>query len=184
MPTFMPPCRRAIPTLLLFLCLAAPASHARDSVEKSGDALAVLIPAIGLGSTLLLEEGYQGSLQFVESFATAQLTTVALKAITHKERPNGDCCESFPSGHASAAFMGAAFIHERYGWRYAVPAYIGATYVGYTRVHADKHYWIDVAAGAAIGIASSFYFTEPYHGFEVAPSVEGDAYGVRVTAHW
>ncbi len=56
--------------------------------------------------------------------------------ITHKERPNGACCESFPSGHTSTAFMGMAFIHERYAWKYAVHAYISTAYVGHTRVHA------------------------------------------------
>jgi membrane-associated phospholipid phosphatase len=176
-----------LPTRILILSALLICGHsvqARDSVEKSGDALAVLIPAIGLGSTLFYEEGYDGTIQFLESFATAQLTTVVLKNVTNKERPNGACCKSFPSGHASAAFMGAAFIHERYGWKYAVPAYVGAAYVGHTRVHADKHYWVDVVAGAAIGVASSFYFTEPYKGVTLSPMVDSDAYGIEVSARW
>lgn len=168
----------------LTLIVGSQSTEARDSVEKSGDALAVLLPAIGLGSTIFYEEGYEGSLQFLKSFATSELTTVALKKITHKERPNGACCESFPSGHTSAAFMGAAFIHERYGWKYAVPAYISAAYVGHTRVHAEKHYWVDVIAGAAIGVASSFYFTEPYKGMEISPVADGDIYGIQISKHW
>jgi len=175
---------RSLIICLLSLFIGIPHAEARDSVEKSGDALAVLIPAIGLGSTLFYEEGYEGSLQFFESFATAQLTTVVLKNVTNKERPNGACCKSFPSGHASAAFMGAAFIQERYGLKYAIPAYVGAVWVGHTRVHAKKHYWVDVLAGAAIGVASSFYFTEPYKGVTLSPMVDGDAYGIELSGRW
>lgn len=178
------PLQRTLALILLGLLACGQTAHARDSVEKAGDALAVLIPAIGLGGTLLYEEGYAGTLQFLESFATAQLTTVVLKNVTNKERPNGACCKSFPSGHASAAFMGAAFIHERYGWEYAVPAYIGATYVAHSRVHAEKHFVVDVVAGAAIGVVSSFYFTEPYQGVSVTPVVDGDTLGIHLSRRW
>lgn len=173
--------------LLLCLILSLPGVHsayARDSVEKSGDALAVLIPALGFGSTLFYEKGYEGSLQFLESFATAQLTTAVLKNVTNEERPNGSCCRSFPSGHASAAFTGAGFIHERYGLGYAIPAYVGATYVGYTRVHADKHFVKDVVAGAAIGVLSSFYFTDPYRDITLTPTGGNGAYGISFSMRW
>ena len=61
--------------------------------------------------------------------------------------------------------MGAAFIHKRYGWKYSIPVYVGATFVGYSRVQADKHFVEDVIAGATVGIFSSFYFTKSYKGF-------------------
>jgi membrane-associated phospholipid phosphatase len=176
--------RLSLAILLLTLLTGIQCAAARDSIEKRGDALAVLIPAIGLGSTLLYEDGYDGTLQFAESFATSQLTTEVLKHVTHKERPNGSCCKSFPSGHTSAAFMGAAFIHQRYGWQYALPAYVGAAYAGFTRVHAKKHYWVDVGAGAAIGVASSFYFTEPYKGLTVTPVADGDTFGIQLSKRW
>ena len=159
-------------------------AYARDRVETTGDILAIAIPGLGLGTTLLDEHGHEGSLQFFESFASAQLTTEALKLITHKERPNGSCCKSFPSGHTSAAFMGASFIHKRYGLDFAIPAYIAAAYVGYTRVHAKKHYRIDVVAGAAIGILSSYYFTESYKGFDLSASNNDDTYWLNVSKTW
>jgi membrane-associated phospholipid phosphatase len=159
-------------------------ANARDSVETTGDILAISIPAIGLASTLLYEDGYEGSIQFLKSFATSQVTTELLKLATHKERPNGSCCKSFPSGHTSAAFMGASFIHERYGLEYGIPAYIAAAYVGHTRVHAKKHYTVDVLAGAAVGMLSSFYFTEPYKGFDVSPSITSDAFEIRISKTW
>ncbi len=157
---------------------------ARDTVEKQGDILAIAIPAIGLGSTLFYEEGYDGTIQFLKSYATSAATTQVLKYVTKEERPNGSCCKSFPSGHTSSAFMGASFIHERYGLEYAIPAYIGATYVGYTRVHTENHYTHDVLAGAAVGILSSFYFTEPYKGFNVSESISSDGFEINITARW
>ena len=47
--------------------------------------------------------------------------------------------------------MAATFIQQRYGWQYGLPAYVAASYVGYTRVASDQHYLEDVLAGAAIG---------------------------------
>lgn len=152
---------------------------ATGDIEVAGDVLQVLIPVLGIGTTVFYEDGHAGTVQFVESFAAAQLTTVVLKEAIHKKRPNGQCCSSFPSGHTSAAFMGASFIHRRYGWKYAWPAYLGATFVAYSRVEADKHFVEDVAAGAAIGIASSFLFTHPYHGVEISATADGGAYGLQ-----
>lgn len=170
--------------VLLIIYLGTGAAFARDSTERAGYALATLIPAIGFGSTLFYEKGYEGTIQFSESLATSQATTEVLKRVIHERRPNGGCCKSFPSGHASAAFMGASFIHERYGWEYAIPAYAGATFVGYSRVQADKHYIHDVIAGGAIGVLSSFYFTEPYKGFTVTPVADSRVYGIRISKEW
>ena len=69
---------------------------------------------------------------------------------------------SFPSGHAAASFTGAAFYHFRYNWKIALPVYLIAGYVGWTRVYSRRHYWSDVFAGAAIGTLSSFLFTRQY----------------------
>ena len=172
---------------LSFLCVgffAHQAVLAEEQVEKNGDVLQYAILAAGLGTAVFYEEGYEGTIQFLTSFAVSQVVTEGLKRITDKTRPNGNCCKSFPSGHTSKSFMGAAFIHERYGWKYAVPAYIAATYVAYSRVEADKHYVEDVVAGAAIGIVSSFVFTTPYKGLEVTPVVANGFYGVYVGSTW
>lgn len=157
---------------------------AEEQVEKNGDALQWTILAAGLGSAVFYEEGHEGTIQFLKSFAVSQVVTEGLKLLTDRTRPDGNCCKSFPSGHASKAFMGAAFIHERYGWKYAAPAYIAATYVAYSRVEADKHYVEDVVAGAAIGIVSSFVFSTSYKGLEVTPVVGSSFYGVYVSSTW
>jgi len=157
---------------------------AADNTEKNGDNLQFLILALGLGGTLFYEEGHQGSIQFIQSFVSSQIITEGLKLAIDKERPNGNCCNSFPSGHASKAFMGAGFIHKRYGLGYGMPAYIGATYVAYSRVYADKHYVEDVLAGAAIGVFSSFYFTSSYKNLEIIPVVHNGTYGINFKSQW
>jgi membrane-associated phospholipid phosphatase len=177
--------KRLPATMLLCITLFTPQTMlAEDSIEKNGDKLQLLILTLGLSGTLFYEEGYQGSFQFIQSFVSSQLITEGLKLTVEKERPNGNCCNSFPSGHASKAFMGASFIHKRYGLNYGVPAYIGATYVAYSRVHADKHYVEDVLAGAAIGVLSSFYFTTPYKNLEIIPVVRNGTYGINFNSRW
>ena len=139
-------------TLIVF-ALKAPAD-----IRKNGDKVQYAIPAVALTSTLVLSD-YEGTKQLVKSFTASQLTTEALKHITRRERPDGSNRLSFPSGHASASFQSAAFIHFRYGVGYAVPAYAAATFVAYSRVHSKRHHITDVIAGAALGIAASWYFT-------------------------
>jgi len=78
-----------------------------------------------------------------------------------KDRPDGSNSNSFPSGHTSAAFTGATFIHRRYGLNTALSAYAVASFVGFSRVHAQKHYWEDVIAGAALAGVNSWLFAKP-----------------------
>lgn len=96
------------------------------------------------------------------------------------ERPDHSNDNSFPSGHTSTAFQGASFIHLRYGFLKGLPAYGVATFVGYSRVHADKHYVSDVVAGAALGTLSTYLFTGRFDAVEVLPAAEEGRYGVEI----
>lgn len=154
-------------------------AYASTNIEKTGDLLQIIIPSVAYGTTFYLDDDL-GREQFYKSFATTVLITHGLKNMINKKRPNGSD-KSFPSGHTSAAFQGASFIHERYGLKYAIYAYISAAYVGYSRIESDNHYVEDVLAGAAIGIVSNIYFTTPYKGFVISPSVSNKTYGLKVT---
>lgn len=156
--------------------------NASEKIEEYGDIIQVLIPSIAYGSTFYLDDS-EGRKQFYKSFSTTFLMTHGLKNLINKKRPNGSD-KSFPSGHTSAAFQGASFIHKRYGLNYAVPAYIGASFVGYSRVESNKHYWEDVIAGAALGMASSFYFTKSYKGFNISPFSGNGVHGISVSKTW
>jgi len=157
----------------------------KSTTEKLGDIFQVLIPLTGYGATFYLDDK-EGRTQFYKSFLTTVIITHGLKYTVHKNRPENNGSQSFPSGHTSAAFQGAAFIQKRYGWKVGLPAYALASFVGYSRVEgeSDKHYLDDVIAGAAIGTLSSYYFTTEYKGIVVTPSVTNHAIGINLSMQW
>ena len=170
--------------LLISLLSAATVSNAgENNTEKAGDVLLVLIPATAYGAAFFLDDE-SGKTQFYKSFLANLGVTLALKFSIKRERPDQSDNHSFPSLHTSAAFQGAAFIQKRYGWKYAIPAYAGATFTGYSRVYADKHYPEDVVAGAVIGVLSSYYFTIPYKSVTVTPVTGNGFYGLTINRRW
>ena len=82
-----------------------------------------------------------------------------MAGLTNGQRPgNHDSRNSFPSGHAGTAFLGAELVRMEYGEDYpwlAVGAYTVAAGVGVMRVWNDWHWATDVVAGAGMGILSA-----------------------------
>ncbi|TMM43105.1 phosphatase PAP2 family protein [Colwellia ponticola] len=156
-------------------------TYAKSSLEKSGDIMHLLLPASALGASLMVEDDYQGSWQLIQSGVVSRIAVEGLKFSVDKDRPDGSADDSFPSGHTADSFASATFIQQRYGWHWGVPAFIGATFVGYSRVNSDKHYVEDVLAGAVIGILSGLYFTEPYSGITISPTANTGHYGISVS---
>jgi membrane-associated phospholipid phosphatase len=154
-----------------------------DSIQTIGDVLFGVIPVTAFASTVYMDDA-EGRQQFYPAFLSNAAATAVLKYTVKRERPDGSDNYSFPSGHTSIAFQGAAFIHKRYGIEYAAPAYILATFVGYSRVESNKHHTSDVLAGALLGIASSFYFVDPYTKAVISPEVTKGYYGVNLAAQW
>jgi len=169
--------------LILIVAVSLPLPAAASNTETAGDVLLVLLPLTGI-ATATVKGDREGQVQFLKAFLTNAVITAALKASIDKTRPDGDCCDSFPSGHTSFSFMGASYLHTRYGKKFGIPAYAAATFVGYSRVSADKHYVEDVIAGAAIGYLSSYLFTSRYAGLEVAPIAGHDFIGVTFARSW
>lgn len=145
---------------LVFLCLQTTFSQ-DETVKTSGDVLVFTLPAITLGATLIKGDT-KGTWQFAKGFLVNGALTFGLKSMIAKERPNMENNDSFPSGHTSVTFQSASFIQKRYGWKYGIPAYILASYTGFSRINSKKHDIYDVLAGAAIGIGSTYLFTTPY----------------------
>jgi len=106
-----------------------------------------------------VQKDWNGVLQAGYSIGLTAGATYALKEAFPEERPNGKDNDSFPSGHTSISFASAAFIHQRYGWQYGLPAYAVAATVGVARIESDHHHWYDVVAGAALGTATAFVFS-------------------------
>lgn len=95
----------------------------------------------------------------VNSLTTLALTagvTYCLKHTVHSMRPDRSDHNAFPSGHASVAFANATILHKEYGhvskW-ISVGGYAVAAFTAYDRVRRDRHHWMDVITGGAIGIA-------------------------------
>ncbi len=167
---------------ILLCVITGTKAEANDAVDAVGDALTFLLPATAAGMTVGLKDK-KGMIQLGESTVVAIGTTYALKYTVNETRPNGEHY-SFPSAHTSLSFSSAEFIRKRYGWDYGIPAYIAATFVGVSRVQSRDHYIHDVIAGAAIGIASSYIFTEPYKGWNVQADIGQNYYGLRLSRLW
>ena len=150
----------------------------KSNTEKIGDFLTFAIPAAAYGSTFYMDDE-EGRMQFYKAYGTSMLTTVALKYTVRAKRPDNDDRDSFPSGHTSSAMTGAVFLHRRYGFTYALPAYLGAIYTGYSRIHVNRHHPRDVIAGAVIGAVSSWYFVDPMQKLSITPEVGSDYKGIQ-----
>jgi membrane-associated phospholipid phosphatase len=95
---------------------------------------------------------------------------------------------SFPSGHSATVAWGTAFLHRRYGWKWALAGYAATGFVMWARVENDHHHVGDVFAGAGIGFLSGFLFTRRFEiaekPVEVSPLADGRAYGLRISGVW
>ena len=166
--------------ILPALLLVAPTvwGQSRARVRKSTDVLALLPVATGFATTLALKD-YTGLKQLALSGGTALATSYLLELCIRKDRPDGDGHHAFPSTHTVVAFQGASFIQRRYGWKFGIPAYAVASYVGWGRIYAQRHDIWDVLAGAAIGVGATYVFTRPFAkevNLSVAPATFGNTH--------
>jgi membrane-associated phospholipid phosphatase len=168
---------------LAALTLVCPTgAWAKSTTEKIGDAGQIVLPAAGLVAAALHKDG-KGALELVEAFGSTMIVVYVLKVSVDRTRPNGGG-QSFPSGHTASAFSGAAFLQQRYGWAYGVPAYLAAAFVGYSRVESRNHWTSDVLAGGALGIAGNLVFTRRYHNVVLTPVLGPHSVGIAISATW
>jgi membrane-associated phospholipid phosphatase len=173
--------QRIAQVIVLSLLTVLLPCRAEGSLQTSGDALHILLPATALAASLLVEDDYQGAWQLAQTGVSSRLLVEALKYGIEKDRPDGSGDDSFPSGHSADTFAAATFINQRYGWEFGVPSFAVASYVAYTRVASDQHHVEDVLAGAAIGILAGWYFTDPYKGISIVPIASSDTSGVYIS---
>jgi membrane-associated phospholipid phosphatase len=146
-------------------------SFAGNGIETSGDILVGVLPCAA-GVLTLHHHDTQGMAQLAKSLCVTVGVTLALKYTIPETRPNGGE-HSFPSGHTSVTFSSAEFLRKRYGWKWGVPAYAVAAFVGYSRIEAHQHYTHDVLAGAAVGLISSALFSRPFPRMNVEMVLNG-----------
>ena len=141
-----------------------------DDITTSGDIVQLVLPVAALTSTFIWQNKSEKTavwykkpaIKFLEAYGTGLIIQQSVKRIVQKPRPDGSDNLSFPSGHTTSAFSGAAFIERRFGWKYGIPAYAMASFVGYSRIQAKRHDGWDVLGGAIVGIGTSYLFTKPY----------------------
>ncbi|GFO63447.1 phosphatase PAP2 family protein [Geomonas paludis] len=129
----------------------------------------------------------EGEKQWLRNLAANQaLTSVARLGFNETDwgrRPNGHPY-GFPSGHVAFAGSGAAFLSERYGWKYGVPAWIATAYVGYNRVDNNSHRWRDVIASGLLSYGVGKLFVTPENATHIAPVIGPDWLGMRWQRSW
>ena len=170
---------KIISTLILLLFLM-PAAQAQF-VKKSTDVLC-LVPSATAAVNTVARHDRKGMLQLALSSASCIVVNYGLEAAITKERPDGTGKHAFPSTHTAAAFNGATFLTMRYGWKWGVPAYALATYVGWGRIYSDRHDIWDVLGGAALGAGTALIFTRKYQTqnaeISISPTFGSGKYGI------
>ena len=116
---------------------------------------------LGLTQGLTRRKGYREAVRLAVALGVeSALVNGAIKSVFTRERPDTEeerphnlrqpLTSSFPSGHASAAFMAAAILSER---SKAKPLWFGAAFiVAVSRIHVKMHHASDVIVGAGIGL--------------------------------
>ncbi len=158
-------------------------SKTRKGVATSTDVLLVALPVATLAG-VLIERDWEGLKQGALSGVTELAAVYILKYAVKERRPDRSNSHSFPSGHSATAFATATFLQRRYGWKFGVPAYAIATYIGWGRVYAKKHHWWDVVAGAAIGAGASLIYTRPFaqkHELTLSPSATPNGFNLSAS---
>jgi undecaprenyl-diphosphatase len=117
---------------------------------------------LGAGQGLVARDGATRAVRLSASLGVeSALVNGGIKTLFRRRRPAVELdrphrlrqplTSSFPSGHASSAFLAATLLSD--GTRAAPAYYALATIVAASRVHVGIHHASDVVAGAAIGLA-------------------------------
>ncbi len=175
--------RAGLPSALAILGLIGYSNvKAESALVTVGNVLQVAMP-LGAAGISVVKDDDAGLWQLVKSEVVTAGITYGLKYTVNSTAPNGEQ-HSFPSGHASITFSAAQFLQTRYGWEYGVPAYALASVTAYSRVSGDQHYWGDVLAGAAIGMASSYWFTTPFKDAQMSVIATPTFLGMQYRGRW
>lgn len=173
--------KRLLLAIATMLALSRPAMAIQPWEEGAGDVITGVIPLGALYLTYAKDDN-EGRQQWLWSTGTTLVINSALryglKDTSWATRPNGHPY-GFPSGHIGFLGSGAAFLQERYGWKYGIPAWAATGYVAYVRVETDHHRWRDVGAAAGLAYVVSRVFVTPEGSLEASPVIDEDQTGIE-----
>ena len=173
--------RLVFPIAIATLLCAHAGSAAAGEKELPADIVTGLMPLTTYAIAHFKDDD-EGKKQFLRSNAVSLVLNstlrLAFNETTWGERPNGSPY-GFPSGHVAFVTSSAAYLQDRYGWQYGVPAYALVGYVAHVRVDTDHHRWRDVAAAAALSFGVSKLFVTPENASYLAPVIGPDFMGMR-----
>jgi len=128
-----------------------------DGFTKLGSSEVTPIILVGL-YTLGDDKLQQTTKLSTYSIASGMLTCALIKLAVNRERPCGNTSRinsSFPSGHVTGAFAFTYVMVKKYP-KTAIPLYLTASTIAFSRVYLGKHYLTDTIAGSILGIASGW----------------------------
>jgi membrane-associated phospholipid phosphatase len=174
---------RLSPFVLATACLLPTVSLGDDPLAKFASG-PFAIGFVGFGLTLpLLRDGKPEFFRSAESLAATLVLTEGLKRATRVKRPDANSHDSFPSGHASAAFA-IATMESAFHPKEAPLWYAGAAWIADSRLILNRHRISDVLAGAALGYLTARAELSTRHGWIIAPVISRDQAGVLLATRF
>jgi membrane-associated phospholipid phosphatase len=168
--------------MIAVLCLPTATASAGNGPDiLATDILTAVVPLTGLAVAYYTDD-IEGEKQWLRNIGVNQVLTSALRIGFNEtslgERPNGGSY-GFPSGHVAVVTAGAAFLGQRYGWKWGIPAYLAAASVAYIRVNEDKHHWRDVISAGALAYGVALLTVTPEDATCLAPVIGPEFLGLR-----
>lgn len=125
--------------------------------------------AMGLGLLFFPKTRRIGLLLLIALFFAHLIGSVLLKNLFARPRPCVTFPDiplliprpsgfSFPSGHASSSFAGAAVLFFAAGKKMGIPALAAASLIAFSRVYLFVHYPTDILAGAFLGLLTGWFW--------------------------
>jgi hypothetical protein len=115
---------------------------------------AVHFPAAGLWYALAVENedelNRERAMTMITALSINGAVTLGLKAVRNNRTPNDEGW-GWPSGHTSSSFTVASVLHEFYGLKVGIPAYILASFVAFRMMDTGDHWASDCVFGATLG---------------------------------
>jgi len=183
------PMKTRAASLVLLVGAVAAVNPAAQAIDRNDWDTISNVGALTLMGTALFvptaKGDWEGLGQAALSVGSAGALAEVLKQTFPERRPDNSDNKSFPSGHSALSFASATTLHRRYGWQAGLPAYAVATLVGIGRERSNEHHWYDVVAGAALGTASGWLFTDAFNDkVRLVPWADSKGGGVIVAMTW